>query len=89
MTLKIRKTRNGDATVLSISGRIDAEHLSDLQSEVATINDRVVLDLEEVNLVDRDAVGFLVRSEQTGVELRSCPPYIREWMLREKDRREE
>ena len=88
MTLKIRKFPNGDKTVLRISGRIDSEHLSDLQSEIATIGNQVVLDLEEVNLVDRDAVGFLVRSEQTGVELRSCPPYIREWIRREKDNRE-
>lgn len=88
MTLKIRKISDGDQTVLSLSGRIDSEHLSELKSEIATSNSRVVLDLEEVNLVDRDAVGFLVLSEQTGIELRSCPPYIREWILREKDRRE-
>ena len=88
MTLKIRKTSNENETVLRISGRINAEHLSELQSEIATTNHRVVLDLEEVNLVDRDAIRFLIRSEQAGVELRSCPLYVREWIRREKDFRE-
>lgn len=88
MTLKINNASDRDATVLSLSGRIDTEHLPELQRVMASTNKKVVLDLEEVNLVDRDAVRFLIRSEQAGVELRSCPPYVREWMVREKDLRE-
>jgi hypothetical protein len=43
----------------------------------------VVLDLKDVVLVDRDTVRFLGARERDGITLRSCPPYIREWIARE------
>jgi len=45
----------------------------------------IVLDLKVVGVVDRDVVCFFVRCEAGGVKLENCPPYIREWMEREKD----
>ena len=47
---------------------------------------RVVLDLGEVTLVDLDSVRFLLTCEAEGIEFLHCPPYIREWILREQDR---
>jgi hypothetical protein len=47
-------------------------------------NGRVVIGLEEVAPVDREAVAFLALSEINGIELRNCPAYIREWVDREK-----
>jgi hypothetical protein len=44
----------------------------------------VAIDLEEITLVDREAVTFLALSELNGIELRNCPAYIREWADREK-----
>jgi len=44
----------------------------------------VVLDLEEVKLVDREAVCCLASCEEEGVQLSQCSPYIREWINREK-----
>jgi hypothetical protein len=46
----------------------------------------VALDLEEVILVDREAVMLLAHSEANGIELRNCPAYIREWVARERAR---
>ena len=43
-----------------------------------------VLDLAEVILVDIAAVRFLIRCEDEGVELVHCPPYVREWLVRER-----
>ena len=37
-----------------------------------------------VLLVDREAVKLLALSEANGTELRNCPPYIREWVTRER-----
>jgi hypothetical protein len=34
--------------------------------------------------VDLGVVGFLVGCEADGVELVHCPPYIREWISRER-----
>jgi hypothetical protein len=31
-------------------------------------------------------VRFLGRCESNGIELRNCPLYVQEWILREKDR---
>ena len=40
--------------------------------------------LKNVLLVDREAVKLLALSEAHGTELRNCPPYIREWVTRER-----
>ncbi|MCI0414965.1 hypothetical protein L0222_19485 [bacterium] len=40
----------------------------------------IVLDLKEVQLVDREIIAFLAQRESDGVTLRDCPEYIREWI---------
>jgi hypothetical protein len=44
------------------------------------------LDLEELDLVDIDAVRFLNACESAGVSILRCSPNIREWMLQERSR---
>ncbi len=44
----------------------------------------VAIDLNEVLLVDREAMTLLALSEANGIELRNCPAYIREWVARER-----
>ena len=46
----------------------------------------VALDLDEVDLVDIEAVRFLVACEAQGVEVVNCAPYVREWMFQERAR---
>jgi len=86
--LRIEREVNGKV-VLKISGRLDAENLSELkmliESEVA--NRHIVLDLRELTLVDQDAVRFLSQCESNGIELKNCPPYICEWIARQRDRK--
>jgi len=71
---------------LTLSGRIDAEHLSDLRRviEGEDPQGRLTLDLEEVKLVDQDAVRFLARCEAAGATLEGCAAYVREWITRER-----
>ena len=45
---------------------------------------RKMLDLTDVDLVDIAVVQFLISCEDEGVELMQCPPYVREWMTRER-----
>jgi anti-anti-sigma regulatory factor len=73
MTFKI-------TVVLQISGRIDAEHVGELQACLARHGPNVVLDLGEVQLVDVAGVRFLARCRADGMELRNCAGYIRTWM---------
>jgi anti-anti-sigma regulatory factor len=83
---KIENSSDGGDAILRLSGRIDSEHLEELKSQIEIGGRRVVLDLEEVKLVDRDVVLFLGLCESKGIELRHCAPYIREWIFREKIR---
>ena len=59
---KIRKFTEAKRAVLSVSGRIEAEELLELQNAVSseeTALQKVELDLENVRLVDQQAVTFL------------------------------
>lgn len=87
MTLKIQRAAARDVVVFTLSGRIDVERAAELQSLLASeaANHRIVLDLHEVDLVDRDAVRFLARCAAAGIQLEQCPAYIREWIVREGD----
>jgi hypothetical protein len=44
----------------------------------------VAIDLKNLVLVDREAVRCLAQRELTGTILRNIPPYIREWIMRER-----
>ena len=85
MTLKIQISVIEDVVTFALSGRIKAEEVAELQKlfEVEGQDHRIALDLKEVKLVDRDAVGFLARCETNGIQLENCPAYIRQWIMRE------
>ena len=70
--------------VLLVSGRITGEHVDMLRGVLERESGGFVIDLKNVLLVDREAVRLLAFSETNGTELRNCPPYIREWVTRER-----
>jgi hypothetical protein len=84
--LRIEKCSDGQTAIIRLSGRIQSEHLRLLRVEINGGTQKTILNLEEVALVDRDAVRFLGHCESNGIELRTCPLYVREWILREKAR---
>jgi ABC-type transporter Mla MlaB component len=84
--LKIEKWSDERATTIRLSGRIQSEHLEELQAQVESSTQETRLDLEEVSLVDRAAVRFLGLCKSDGIELLNCPLYIKEWILREKNK---
>ncbi len=86
MTLRIETTRDHGITVHHLIGRIDSENVAEIEAEVHGDRGKVALDLEEVMLVDMDAVHFLVACETEGIELLHCLAYIRAWMEREQSR---
>ena len=69
---------------LRISGQITGDDVDVLRAAIDQERGAVAINLEEVGLVDRAAVSLLVFSEGRGIELRNCPPYIREWVDRER-----
>ena len=84
--LRIERRGNGEV-VFTVSGRLGADNVTEISTLLtAEPTDRqLVLDLKDVVLVDRDIVRFLRASENDGIELRNCPPYVRVWIDRERD----
>lgn len=87
MTLRIQRSFERKSIVLTLTGRIQADQLPDLQALLGSESPNVdiVVDLSHIKLVDRDAVQFLARREAAGTELRNCSAYIREWITQEKN----
>ena len=79
--LKIQRWANGHV-VFAVSGRLEADSLRELSALLAQESSAraVTLELKDLILVDRDAVGFLRACAERGIELRNCPQYIRTWM---------
>jgi hypothetical protein len=82
--LRIEKHSDGCVSGLRLSGRIQSDHIACIRSAMNDRCARQILDLSEVTLVDIAVVRFLIRCEEEGVELARCPPYVREWMRRER-----
>ena len=82
--LRIEKNSKGCVTRLRLSGRVQSDQIASIQSEMDDDCTSKILDLSEVTLVDLDVVRFLIACENEGVELVQCPPYVHEWMLRER-----
>jgi hypothetical protein len=55
-----------------------------LRSVLEKESSSFAIDLKNVLLVDREAVKLLALHEANGTELRNCPPYVREWVARER-----
>jgi len=85
MTWRIDRVVDGDDIVaLCISGRITRQDVDTLRNVIEEEASAVVIDLKNVVLADREVVKFLAQRELNRTELRNCPPYIREWVTRER-----
>lgn len=85
--LKIQRSANG-RVVFTLSGRLEAENIKELQQVLAleTKERKLVLDLRDVTLVNENAVNFLARCEADNIILENCPTYIRQWIEQGKGR---
>ena len=85
MTLKIERYSEGPCTTIRLIGRMQGEHLAELEKQIRESGTKIALDLEEVNLVDVQVVRFLGACEAQGIALLNCSPYIRDWIGKERD----
>jgi anti-anti-sigma regulatory factor len=85
MTLKIEKYGDGNSTTTRLIGRMQAEHLEELEKQIRESGPAILLDLDEVTLVDVEIVRFLGTCEARGATLLNCSPYIRDWIGKERD----
>jgi len=79
--LKITRAESG-AAVFKVSGRMEAEDIPEVRTLISSEPQRrrIVLNLEDLILVDQDAVSFLESCEAEDIKLENCPTYIREWI---------
>jgi hypothetical protein len=82
--LRIEKDSDECNTTLRLSGRIQSDHIVCILSAMNDGCAPTILDLSEVTLVDVRVVRFLLNCENKGIELVECPPYLREWIVRER-----
>jgi hypothetical protein len=83
MTFRIDRLSTKHGQVLYISGQLTT---ADLEVVRTALDPRrvVAVELAELEVVTRDAVKLLAQAEAEGIELRSCPAYIREWITNER-----
>lgn len=86
MVLRIEPAPNESPTLLKLVGRIASPDVQQLKALIAEMPNPVALDLQEVELVDLDAVRYLAAIERGGLELRNLPSYVRAWVLLERER---
>jgi anti-anti-sigma regulatory factor len=82
MTLRIERVQGG----IRLSGELRAGHLEQVKTEIERCESPIVLDLEELDRIDLGGVHFLNACESAGTSILHCSPYIREWMLQERNR---
>ena len=71
--------------MFTLTVRMEAEHVAQLKELFDRDYRKIILDLRDLRLADRDAVTFLKSCEVEGMKLENCPAYVREWIDREKD----
>ena len=83
--LRIERLANKE-TVFRLIGRMDVEDIATLLAQFASEGEgrQIVLDLKDLTLLDRDAVGFLEQCEVDRIALANCPAYIRAWIESER-----
>ncbi len=87
MTCKIERLFGAEnSVVFRLCGRVQVEHVSTISDLILGETGAIALDFEEVTLVDRDVISFLVVCELKGIELRNSPAFLQEWVAQEKAR---
>jgi len=81
-----RRVVGKNRVILRVSGRITGDAVNTLRTLLEEEKSSVLtLDLKDVRLVDGEAVRLLGTNETIGVKIDNCPPYIREWIRRERE----
>jgi hypothetical protein len=84
MTLRIERYADRGGTTIRLIGRMQAEHVSEVERQIEESGPKVTLDLEEVTLVDVPVVRFLGTCEIRGIRVLNCSPYIADWIAQER-----
>lgn len=85
MTFRTQRSTNAAAIVSALSGVMEKVHIERLEKLLEAEKQRpILIDLEDITLVRREAVEFLARLEEADIETINCPDYVRTWIDAEK-----
>ena len=89
--LRIRRSEDNGHAIFALSGRIEARDVPELHRllDAEPEPTEVMLDLTEVQLVNREAIRFLAACKARGIGLKDCPSYIRRWIEQGSDKSHE
>ena len=85
MAYRIQLSVKADANVLALSGEMDSEVIKRLKGLLGIQrHSRLILDLNDITHVSREALEFLAWVEAAGVGIMNCPDHVRAWITAEK-----
>ncbi len=87
MTFRIDEVSTGPPKVFRLSGRFRSAELEALRAAISDEPRGTIVDLQDVTLIDGEAVRFLASCETKGMKLLNCSPYIRDSIVRGRRRR--
>jgi anti-anti-sigma regulatory factor len=82
--LRIETEKDGARMILRLIGRIRSDCIEELRERAQNRASGIVLDLAQIDLIDLQSVRVLRDCQDQKIELRNCPPYILEWIRRER-----
>ena len=89
MTFRIQTSTDKEGVTFMLSGQIDPLGFIELQRLVERTRNGhpIIFDLSDIQLVDLFGVRRLAAWERSGIQLRNCPQYVRDWMLEDDNKR--
>jgi len=83
--LRIDRSANGHV-VFALSGRMQTEHIEQVRQLLLAeaLGRRLMINLRDVTLINRDVATFLDECEAKGIKLECCPLHVRSWIDQEK-----
>ncbi|HTU44813.1 MAG TPA: hypothetical protein VMF91_07115 [Bryobacteraceae bacterium] len=81
---RIQRDFDGRTANFRLIGRIQFDSLPCIKKALQDGSARKRFDVSEVTLADAAVIRFLISCEDEGIEITHCPPWVREWMVRER-----
>ena len=77
MVIRITLRQEDSSTIASVAGRLDEEHLAELQKQCSGGPMKWVFDLSELKSADKAAIRWLAKRLARGDEILGPSPYIK------------
>ena len=75
--IRFASSDSGSSTVISVAGRLEADHLAELGSHCASARHNVVFDLAQLQSADEASIRWLCDHIEQGCQVTGASPYIK------------